>query len=398
MKKLLLLLIVFNSLINAAAGQSKADLEEQRKKALEEISYVDNLLKNTEKEKTESIGKLNIISSKLNLREKVINGMKSEISLLSERIELNNLAMEMMEEDLIILKRDYSAAIVNAYKSKKVNPELSYILSARDFNQGYKRMKYLQQVTRFRRRESEIIMELKERIEDAKKRLENDLLVVSDLKDREEIQKKLLESERRNKQAVVRSLGSREKQLRKELEEKRRIAKKIESEIARIIEEERRKSVKSDLTLEQKLIGDNFADNKGRLPWPVERGIITSQFGIRNHPVLRYVTEENIGIEITSAGESAVRSVFKGEVVKVFALTGANWTVLIRHGRYLTAYQNIVGVKVKQGEKVETKQVIGMVFNDKNDGNKSVLKFMIFEDKSKSDPEKLDPELWISKN
>lgn len=241
-------------------------------------------------------------------------------------------------------------------------------------------------------------MELKERIEDAKKRLENDLLVVSDLKDKEEIQKKLLESERRNKQSVVRSLGSREKQLRKELEEKRRMAKRIESEIARIIEGERRKSVKSDLTPEQKLIGENFADNKGRLPWPVERGIITSQFGIRSHPVLRYVTEENIGIEITSAGEAAVRSVFKGEVVKVFALTGANWTVLIRHGRYLTAYQNIVGVKVKQGEKVETKQVIGMVYNDKNDGNKSILKFMIFEDIAKSDPEKLDPELWISKN
>ncbi len=398
MRKLLLLLMVLNCLINAAAGQSRADLEEQRKKALEEIIYVDNLLKNTEKEKTESIGKLNMIGSKLNLREKVINGMKSEISLLSERIELNNLAVEMMEEDLIILKRDYSVAIVNAYKSKKVNPELGYILSARDFNQGYKRIKYLQQVSRFRRRESEIIMELKERIEDAKKRLENDLLVVSDLKDKEEIQKKLLESERRNKQSVVRSLGSREKQLRKELEEKRRMAKRIESEIARIIEGERRKSVKSDLTPEQKLIGENFADNKGRLPWPVERGIITSQFGIRSHPVLRYVTEENIGIEITSAGEAAVRSVFKGEVVKVFALTGANWTVLIRHGRYLTAYQNIVGVKVKQGEKVETKQVIGMVYNDKNDGNKSILKFMIFEDIAKSDPEKLDPELWISKN
>lgn len=119
MRKLLLLLMVLNCLINAAAGQSRADLEEQRKKALEEIIYVDNLLKNTEKEKTESIGKLNMIGSKLNLREKVINGMKSEISLLSERIELNNLAVEMMEEDLIILKRDYSVAIVNAYKSKK---------------------------------------------------------------------------------------------------------------------------------------------------------------------------------------------------------------------------------------------------------------------------------------
>jgi septal ring factor EnvC (AmiA/AmiB activator) len=398
MKKLLILSFILNSLFNIAVSQSKADLEEQRKKALDEISYVDNLLKTTEKERTESIGKLRIIGSKLNLREKVINGMKDEISLINDRIDLNNIAIQMMEEDLVIFKRDYSAAILNAYKLKKITPELGYILSARDFNQGYKRMKYLQQVTRFRRRESEIIMELKERIEDSKKRLENDLLIVSDLKEKEEVQKKLLENERRNKQSVVRSLGSREKQLKKELEEKKRIAKRIENEIARIIEEERKKSIKSDLTPEQKLIGENFADNKGRLPWPVERGIITSQFGVRSHPVLKYVTEENIGIEITSAGETVVRSVFKGEVVKVFALSGANWTVLIRHGRYLTAYQNIVGVKVKQGDKVETKEIIGTVFKDKNDGNKSVLKFMIFEDKTKSDPEKLDPELWISKN
>jgi septal ring factor EnvC (AmiA/AmiB activator) len=181
--------------------------------------------------------------------------------------------------------------------------------------------------------------------------------------------------------------------LQKDLEEKKRIAEKIEKEIARILEEERKRSIKSDNTPEQKLIGENFAENKGRLPWPVEKGIITSQFGLQKHPVLKYVTENNIGIEITSLGKTAVRSIFKGEVTSVLSIKGANMTVIIRHGKFLSVYENIVDLKVKRGDKVETKQQIGNVFYEADNGNKAILKFMIFEEK-----EKLDPEAWISKN
>jgi septal ring factor EnvC (AmiA/AmiB activator) len=192
---------------------------------------------------------------------------------------------------------------------------------------------------------------------------------------------------------MVQSLSKKERQLRKELEEKKRVASKIESEIARIIEEEKKKVIKSDKTPEQKLIGESFAENKGRLPWPVEKGIITSQFGIQKHPVLKYVTEDNIGIEITSLGKTSVRSIFKGEVTSVFPIRGANMTVIIRHGKYLSVYQNIIDVKVKKGDKIETKQEIGNVFCETEKGNKAILKFMIFEEN-----EKLDPESWISKN
>jgi septal ring factor EnvC (AmiA/AmiB activator) len=298
----------------------------------------------------------------------------------------------MMENDLIDLKNDYARAVINSYKSQKENPELVYILSAKDFNQGYKRLKYLQQVTKFRRRESEIILELKDQIKTSKDRLQNDLSRISDLKSREEHQKNLLQFEQERKQSMVKSLSKKEKQLQKELEEKKRIADKIEKEIARIMEDERKRPIKSDNTPEQRLIGENFAENRGRLPWPVEKGIITSQFGIQKHPVLKYVTENNIGIEITSLGKTAVRSIFKGEVAQVFKIPGANTTVIIRHGKYLTVYQNVVDLKVKRGDKVETKQEIGNVFCETGNGNKAILKFMIFEEK-----EKLDPESWISK-
>lgn len=373
-------------------GQTRADLDAKRKKTLEEITYVDNLLRTTAKERNESVNAVKIIGKKLSLRESVISGMRQEISLISERIELNSLAIEMMEEDLVDLKAEYAKTVQNSYKTRKGFPEIIYVLSARDFNQGYKRLKYLQQLTRFRRMEAETILELKSQIESSKQKLQADLNNISELKSKEEQQKMMLQQEQDRKQKMVKSLGTKERQLRKELEEKKKTAKKIEAEIARLIEEERKRAIKSAETPEQKLIGENFAENKGRLPWPVEKGLITSRFGVQANPVLKYVQEENIGIEITSTGKMTARSVFKGEVTRVFPIQGSNMTVIIKHGKYYTVYNNIVNVRVKPGDRVETKQYIGEVYTDPANNNNSVLEFMIYETKFH------DPEAWITKN
>jgi len=393
MKYIVLLILGIFGLTTLIKGQTRAELEDQRKKTLSEIVYVDNLLKTTEKQKTQNINAIKIIGNKLTLREIVIKGMQAEISLLTERIELNRIAIVMMEEDLIELRRDYARVIINSYRSQKGNPELIYILSARDFNQGYKRLKYLQQIAKFRRQETEIILELKEQIETSKEKLQSDLNRMSDIKSKEEEQKNLLKGEQERKQRMLRSLSTKERQLRREWEEKKKIAKKIEDEIARVIEEERRRAIIADNTPEQKLIGDNFIVNKGRLPWPVEKGIITSHFGVQKHPVLKYLTDNNIGIEITSIGKMNARAVFQGEVVRIAAIPGANMTVIIQHGKYRSVYTNIVNVKVKQGDKVVTKQIIGDVYSDPSDNNNSILKFMIC-----LEIKYLDPEQWISKN
>jgi septal ring factor EnvC (AmiA/AmiB activator) len=392
--KRLLTAVFFVSLVSSYAGaQTRKDLEEQRQKTLQEISYVDNLLKETSKEKNESLNELNMISRKLNLRESVVKGLQDEISLLNDRIDLNNLATGMMEGDLKILKKEYEQALLSSFRSSKANNEIAYILSAKDFNQGYKRLKYLQQVTKFRRQESEIIMELKSEIELSRKKMEEDLARISQLKTREDQQKYLLQDEKNKQQRIVKTLGSKEAQLQRELDEKRRIARRIESEISKLIEEERKKTVTSGLSAEQRVLSDSFTENKGKLPWPVDKGIITGHFGLQKHPVLKYVTEENIDIEITSSGSTPVKSIFAGEVAQVFTIRGANMAVIIRHGKYRTVYQNIIEVGVKKGDKVQTGQVIGRVFNDKDDGDKAVLKFMIFDE-----TDKLDPELWITKN
>jgi len=392
MRKLILLAIVLLVINVEVTGQTRKDLEEQREKTLQEISYVDNLLKETSKERKESVNELNMISRKLNLRESVVKGLQDEISLLNDRIALNNIAIEMMESDLKVLKKDYEIALLSSFRSSKASNRIAYILSAKDFNQGYKRLKYLQQVTKFRRQESEIIMELKDEIEISKRKMEQDLSKISQLKSREEQQKYLLQQEKNKQQKIVKTLSSKESQLKKELEEKKRIAKMIEREINKLIDEERKKSATAELSPELKVLSDNFFENRGMLPWPVDQGVITSRFGLQKHPVLKYVTEKNIDIEITSSGVTPVKSVFRGEVVKVFSIRGANMAVIIKHGKYYTVYLNIIEVKVKVGDKVQTGQLLGRVFNDKDDGDKAVLKFMISEEK-----DYLDPELWISK-
>jgi len=389
-----LFLILFLAVWSASvlSGQSRAELEEMRKKNLQEIEYVDRLLKTTASQKTENVNELRVIGRKLNLREKLIDEYGQEINLLEYRIGLNALATEMLEQDLNELKKDYANSILSAYKATKGTPALAFILSAADFNQGYKRLKYIQQVAKYRRKESETIETLYTQLQGTKDRLEKDRKNVSDLKNKEVRQKEILRQEQDRKEKLVSNLSRKEKQLKQELDEKRRIARQIEKEIERLIEAERKKSETVPMSAEMKVIGESFGENRGRIPWPVDRGIITSHFGSHQHPVLKNVIEDNIGIEITSSGPTKAKSVFKGEVGGVFAISGANMAVIIRHGKYLTVYQNLVNVVVKAGDSVSLGQVIGDVYVDNGDGGKAELKFMVYEEKKK-----LDPEQWLTK-
>ncbi|MFO7852514.1 MAG: murein hydrolase activator EnvC family protein [Bacteroidota bacterium] len=336
------------------------------------------------------MNELNMIRRKLNLRENVINGLREEQELLEGRMELNKLAIEMMEEDVDMLVKEYEKAIKHAQKVSKGNPKLAYILASRDINQGYKRLKYLQQVAKYRRREAEIIRELKGEVEENRDKLEKDLIEISELQKREERQRNSLQREQRSQRNVINKLSRKERELRKELEEKRRITKEIENEIARVVEEERRREEMIALTPEEKLVGEDFSKNKGKLPWPVERGVITGQYGVHDHPVIKGAKINNIGIEITSGTKEVARAVFKGRVMSVFGISGGNMAVIIRHGNFLTVYQNIVNVKVKPGDEVEAKEYIGDVYFE--DGEKSIIKFMVYEEKKRENPEE-----WLAK-
>jgi len=388
--KVTIILWIFLIYCYSVTGQTRTELEQQRNEALKDIEYLDNMLEKTSVEKSESMNELNMIRRKLNLRENVIYGLMEEQELLEGRMELNKLAIDMMESDIDILIKEYEKAVKHAQKISKGNPELAYIMASKDINQGYKRMKYLQQVAKYRRREAEIILDLKNEVEENREKLEGDLIKISELKKTEERQKDNLNREQRRQRSIINQLSQKEKELKQELAKKRRIAEEIEKEIERIIEEERRRNEMNTLTPDEMIVGEDFSNNKGNLPWPVERGVITSQFGLHEHPVIKGAQINNIGIEITSGTKEVARAVFKGKVMSVFGITGGNMAVIIRHGKYLTVYQNLINVKVKPGDDVKTKEYIGDVYFEENE--KSIIKFMVYEEKEKKNPEE-----WLAK-
>lgn len=383
-----LLLAAFLSPVLRA--QTRAELEQRRERTLKDITYIDNMLRETSRERTQSLSELNILNRKIALREDVISGVREEIALLNERIALNTVAIELMEMDLQNLIKEYEKAILHAQRVSKGNPAFAYVFSASDLNQGYKRIKHLQQVAKYRRREAEIIRDLKSGIEVNKITQENDLNDILELRRREELQVEKMMNEQQGKRRLITNLTSKEKQLQQDLSEKRRIANEIEREIARIIEEERKRMEASDMAPADRIIGDDFEKNRGRLPWPVERGVVTNHFGVHDHPVFKGTKVDNIGVEITSNGNVSARAVFKGRVMSVFGISGANMAVILRHGKFLTVYQNLVNVNVKPGDEVATGQKIGDVFSDPAEEGKSVIKFMIYNEKVK-----LNPEEWI---
>jgi len=146
------------------------------------------------------------------------------------------------------------------------------------------------------------------------------------------------------------------------------------------------------MTPEEILVSANFEQNRRRLPWPVERGVITDHFGVHQHPVLKNIQVKNNGVDISTVQGAKARSVFGGEVSRVFVVSGGNYAVIIRHGKFLTVYSNLVDVLVKSGDKVSIKQTIGTIGTDNEDDNKTVLKFQIWKENVK-----MNPEEWIAK-
>lgn len=387
------LLLSCSVLINIQ-GQDKDALEARKKKTEEEIQFTNKALKKTQQERKDTYDQLLLINKRIELREKLIVTMEDELELIEKGVRSKENLIGELEEDLEMLKEDYARMIYKAWKRRGGMNKIMHILSAKTFNQAYRRMKYIEQYTNFRKQQGQSIMQMQNVIAEEIEALEEQKEQKSEVLRNKEIEKRSLARERNEKREVVNNLSEKEKELKRQLREKERIAARLEEEIERIIREEAERlkttELYAKLTPEQKLISDNFRDNQGKLPWPTERGVITSKFGRQPHPVLRGITIQNNGVDITTVEGAVARAIFNGEVTKVFTILGANYAVIIRHGNYLTVYQNLVDVVVKTGDQVETKQPLGTVYTDKERGT-SVLHIEIWRE-----IEKLDPEAWLN--
>jgi septal ring factor EnvC (AmiA/AmiB activator) len=400
---------------SSVVPQSKKDLEKKKEQLKKDIDFTNQLLNQTKKSKTASYTQLVALNKKISYRNELITTISDEIGGLDNSIQVINRRVDSLESRMTEVKKQYVRMLYFAYKNQGSYSRLSFIFSSRDFNQAYKRLKYLQQLSEYRIQQRAVIAQMQDSLAAQKSALLGVRTDKSHLLVSQEKEKKNLDQEKKEQVVVINNLTTREKRLRSDLVEKQKQEDKLNRAIADIIKKEiesaqriAKKKSTSTLTAsaakktpesitataaltaspEALRLSNDFASNKGKLPWPVEHGFISSTFGRHAHPVWKDVVVNNNGIDIDSQKGSKARAIFDGKVIRVIMVVD-KYAVLIQHGEYFTLYSNLRDVYVKAGDKIQTKQILGLIQTDDNDG-KTEVHLEIWKGSNK-----MDPENWI---
>ena len=396
-----IMMIIFH--LFAQNQLTKNKLMDKKKKIEEEIAYYKKLIDQTKKNKNISLNQLVLLKNQIEKRENLIETINDEISDLDTRISINQQEVEKANGQLSALKEEYAGMIYNSYKNRNPTDRLMFVFSSIDFNQAHQRLKYFQQYNEYLRHQVDLISQTKEEI----LQKNNELIVQKNTKRNllisNEEEKKKLAVEKQKKDSDVSQLKKKESDLRRKLkkkeEESRLLRKKIEAAIAEEIKKSAGKTnktvtstttVKNVLTPEEKIVSDNFAGNKGRLPWPLERGAITATYGEHPHPVLDGIRVKNNGVDISTTSGAYARAVFEGTVASVITIGNNNKAVIIRHGEFFTVYSNLQSVLVSKDQKVSIKQAVGTI-STSSDDNKTELHFEVWQGRLTCNPAE-----WIS--
>lgn len=383
------------------SAQSITAIKKEKEKSEKQISYLNKLLEEAKNNKSVSTEKLNILQQKILQSKRLISSLNQEVKYIQSNISANEVRIGELQNDRNAMLELYAKLVYGSWKKRNKNNKLMFIFSSSDFNQAYNRFKYFQQIQEYSGRQLEMIRQVNDSLDkknlDLKKLIEQKNTVLGTINEKN----KELESEQVKESHFITELQKKEKELKKKLQVEMQNRQKLNKELNRLIARQAKKSSTSSsvykLTPEEKLLSDDFAKNRGKLPWPVTEGFISEKFGVRPHPVLKKVVVENSGVNITTSKNAEVRSVFKGVVTEIFFIPGANNVVIIQHGNYFTTYPNLIDVKVQKGTQVNTKDIIGKVGFDSEKG--SVLNFQIWKypEKANQDAIKLDPEFWLAK-
>jgi septal ring factor EnvC (AmiA/AmiB activator) len=423
-----------------AQKSNKKDLETKKKKLKDEINTINDLLHETKSSKKLSMNQVAILNKKISVREELINTINSEIHLINKQINENQASIKNLNATLDKLKKDYAAMVYFDYRNSDAYSKLMFLFAADSFNQAYQRYKYTQQIAEFRRKKAAEINATQVEINVKNTELNSRKEEKRQLLTSEELEKLNLAKEKTDQESTLSNLQQTEKQLKTELDKKKSeienlnaaIKKLIQEEIKRQQEEERKKAlalakkkedraakvkekktkttpanakklddeIKADAkaeaaeiaeTKEADQLSSDFSSNRGKLPWPVAKGVITIGFGEQEHPTIKGFMINNNGVEIAAAKGQQARAVFEGVVTGVTTVPGIGKIVIIRHGDYLSVYSNLDEVLVKSGDKIALKQAIGSIaFND--DENRNVINFQIWKGQKI-----LNPEEWLYK-
>lgn len=425
-------IVLFLCSMQLSIGQNSAavkKLEQQRKKALAEIETTNKLLKEATNTARNSLNRLNLLSSQILSRKKVISLLNEEVSVIDNQIAGLQKEITTLEKELSNKQSNYGKSVQNMQK-RYLNSQdkLLFILSAENFSQSVRRMRYLREYAAWQKKQAVEIVNKQNEVKAKQEELNRTREEKRSLLNEREDENKKLQTEESTQKKEVQQLNKKQKELQAELKKKQQQANTLNKQIEKLIAEEiaraeaeakaarererlarEKEASKSDATVKpaepireervadvkggyamtkaEKQLSDNFAGNRGRLPFPLSgKYTIVGTFGEQQHQELKYVRTNNNGIDIQTTPGTEARAVFNGEVTRVFVLPGYNNSVIVRHGNYLTVYSNLSQVYVKAGDKVATRQALGMIFTDVEDANSTILHFQLWKEKTKQNP------------
>jgi septal ring factor EnvC (AmiA/AmiB activator) len=370
-------------------------LEAQKISLKKEISQINLLIVESKKRSKNLADDLEDLQLKISVRDKLININNSQLNNLTNIINNQNDRIDDLEVNLTNLKNEYEKIIYTSYKKRSTQMKLMFLFASENVNQAFKRFQYFKQYSKYRKKQADKIVQIQKEIEN-----NVDSLVISKSQKERLIEenkdvKKSLTKEKQQQDNLFKGLLKNQKDYAAQINKKEKQAKLIDNEIQKLIRlaiaesNKNNNSTNFSLTPEGRLISSNFQANRGRLPWPVKEGVIVRRFGTQPHPVVRTTTINSNGISIATSPNSIAYSVFDGEVLSVYGFSGGNPGVLIRHGKYISNYQNLSSIFVKKGDKINANDEIGVVFTNESNG-KTVLKFNIFNELK---PE--NPTIWL---
>lgn len=389
---LFIIALFLGPLISSVQAQDRKKLNSQVKQLEKEIAYTTRLIKETQKNKNVSVTQLNLLNQQIRKQEKLINKMRQEIQLVEQSINEKQLNINKKEKELNDLKKEYALLIVNSRKNLSSYDRMMFVFASKDFNQAFKRLKYFEQYSQYRKKQVKIIEQKHDSLQLSLKALNALKNEKEQLRINEEKEKRNINQQKIKQQRDLNKLQGKEKKLKSELKKQNRQKAKLKKKIEAILLAEAKKNREFEMTPDQVQLSKSFAENKGKLPWPVKNGVVFSSFGEHAHPVLKGIKIRNDGIDIVTNKGSNARAIFNGEVRSIISVPGsANFAVLVKHGDFFSLYSNLVEVFVKPGDQIKVKQDIGKISLDKED-NTTKLQFQIWKSTSK-----LNPVRWLAR-
>ena len=375
----------------SSQSQSVKNLKSQREKTLKELEETKKMIQQTNSNEKATVNKLNLLNKDIQTRKRLIHDLNYEIQGLDQEMTRLSRKRDSLQADLEALKESYAELVRQSHYTIADESPLLFILSAEDFQQMLRRVRYMQEFQQFRK-------EQVARIENTQAEIDMQNQMLSENKSNKEeavrthkVQQDNLSRDEKKQKAMLEQLKKKKSTLLAQQKKQQKKADDLNRKIEELIAKEMSKSEGKTLTKEQTLIAGGFEKNKGRLPMPVEKGFISGHFGVQAHPTLEKVTVNNKGVYIQTSAGTQARAVYEGEVTSCFVMSGTT-AVIIQHGNYRTVYSGLASVSVKKGDKVKAKQAIGTIYSDPEDDNATTLFFQIWLNKNI-----LNPEQWLAK-